>query len=72
MPILNYTTEIDVEKTCGQIQKMLAAAGANAIMTEYDPEGILSSVAFRLDLPGGAYILQAACPHRKYLCDAPA
>jgi len=53
MPILNYTTTIDSEKTCREIQKMLSKAGANAVMTEYDKDQVLSSIAFRLDLPGG-------------------
>ncbi len=48
MPILNYTTSIAVDKTVGQIQVMLAAAGAQAILIEYDAERILSSVSFRL------------------------
>lgn len=52
MPILNYTTSITVEKTVGQIQGMLAEAGAAAIMIEYDTERILSSVSFRIDYNG--------------------
>lgn len=52
MPILNYTTSIAVEKTVGQIQGMLAEAGATAIMIEYDTERILSSVSFRIDYNG--------------------
>lgn len=49
MPLLNYTTRIAVEKTVGQIQAMLAEAGAAAIMIEYDTERILSSVSFRIE-----------------------
>ena len=52
MPILNYTTSIAVEKTVGQIQGMLAEAGAAAIMIEYDTERILSSVSFRIEYNG--------------------
>ena len=48
MPILNYTTSIAVEKTVGEIQAMLAGAGASAVMIEYDDERILSSVAFKI------------------------
>ena len=48
MPILNYTTSIDVEKTTGEIQKKLATAGAQAVMTEYDKEQVLSAVSFRM------------------------
>ncbi len=46
MPILNYTTSIAVEKTVGQIQAMLAAAGARSILMEYGPDAILSAVSF--------------------------
>ena len=51
MPILNYTTGIKVEKTVGEIQAMLAGAGARAILIEYD-ERILSSVSFRINYKG--------------------
>ncbi len=52
MPILNYTTSIAVEKTVGQIQAMLAEAGAQAVLVEYDDERILSSVSFRINYQG--------------------
>lgn len=48
MPILNYTTQISVEKTTNEIQKKLAKAGAQAVMTEYDEEQILTSISFRM------------------------
>lgn len=48
MPILNYTTSIGVEKTVGEIQRKLAGAGAQAVLTEYDDERVLSSVSFRM------------------------
>ena len=48
MPILNYTTKIAADKTIGQIQAMLAKAGASSVLTEYDDECIVSSVSFRL------------------------
>jgi hypothetical protein len=48
MAILNYTTQISAEKTVTEIQSMLAKAKAQAIMTEYDPEGVLSALSFRI------------------------
>ncbi len=39
MPILNYTTEIDVHKSIGEIQKSLAKAGAVAVSVDYDGQG---------------------------------
>jgi hypothetical protein len=52
MPILNYTTSIDAEKTVAQIQKMLSMTGASAIMTEYDKDKVLSSISFRVSHQG--------------------
>ena len=48
MPILNYTTQIATDKTIGQIQAMLAKAGAVSVLTEYDDDCVVSSVSFRL------------------------
>lgn len=47
MPILNYTTEITVDRTVGEIQKLLAGAGATAVLTEY-AEGHLAAISFRI------------------------
>ena len=53
MAILNYTTEVAAEKTVAQIQSLLAKAGAQAIMSEYDSEGVLCAMSFRLVTPQG-------------------
>lgn len=53
MPILNYTTEIAAEKTVAQIQAMLAKAKAQAVMSEYDSEGVLVAISFRIITPSG-------------------
>jgi len=37
MPLLNYTTQIDAERTVAEIEKALSLAGASAIMKEFDP-----------------------------------
>lgn len=52
MPILNYTTKVDVEKTVSEISKMLSKAGAKAILTEYHPEGYVEALSFRINLNG--------------------
>lgn len=36
MPILNYTTKIAAAKTVGEIQAILARAGAQSISIDYD------------------------------------
>src|SRR4051794_9930634 len=52
MPILNYTTEIDADRSIAEIQKILAAHGATAILAEYDPEGQITALSFRKDVNG--------------------
>lgn len=52
MTILNYTTKINTEKTCGEIQKMLAGAGAQAIMHEYNDDGVLIRLSFKIECHG--------------------
>ena len=48
MPILTYTTKISTEKTAGEIQKKLVSVGARSVMTEYNDDGIMCSMAFRI------------------------
>lgn len=53
MPILNYTTSIATEKTAAEIQKKLAGAKAQAVMSEYDDSGIMVAMSFRVMTPHG-------------------
>lgn len=48
MPILNYTTQISSEKTASEIQKKLATAKAKAVLSEYDENGIMCAMSFRI------------------------
>ncbi len=48
MSLLNYTTQIAAQKTVSEIQHMLCKAKASAVLTEYDPEGVLSAISFRI------------------------
>lgn len=50
MPLLNYTTKIDSFKTVGQIQRMLAQAGASAVMNEFDDNGYIIALSFKIRL----------------------
>lgn len=52
MPILNYTTEVPVEKTASQIHALLVRAKADAVMNEYK-DGVLVSIAFRITTKHG-------------------
>ena len=53
MPIANYTTSIKAEKTVGEIQGMLARAGASAVLFDFKDSEV-SAISFRLmhnDIP---------------------
>lgn len=53
MAILNYTTKVSVNQTVNEIHKILAKAGANAILNEYSPEGDICLIKFRIKTTGG-------------------
>lgn len=53
MPILNYTTKVDVYTTLGAIQGNLVKHGAKKIMQDYDDEGRISSLSFLINTPAG-------------------
>ena len=53
MPLLNYTTKIDIFTTLGQIQGMLVKNGAKKILQEYDDDGHISAVSFQINTPQG-------------------
>lgn len=52
MPLLNYTTSIAPQKTVMEIQAMLAKAGADAVMANYDQDGNVIALSFSLSLEG--------------------
>lgn len=49
-PILNYTTAVPAEQSIAEVSKMLAAAGARALMQEFDDEGNVTSLSFKMIL----------------------
>ena len=53
MPLLNYTTKVDVFTTLGQIQSQLVKHGAKKIMQDYDDQGRISAICFAIDTPAG-------------------
>lgn len=53
MPLLNYTTKVDVYSTIGSIQGQLVKHGAKKIMQEYDDNQRISSLSFMVDTPAG-------------------
>lgn len=51
MPLLNYTSDVPVEKTAGEIANILRKGGASAVLTEYDEAGqYVSHISFRIKL----------------------
>lgn len=61
MPIMNYTTKIDVFKSIGEIQSDLAKHGAKKIMQEYRDNGEPIAISFSIITPAGerVFILPA-------------
>jgi hypothetical protein len=53
VPILNYTTQIEVEKTAAEVQRVLARGRARAVMTEYGENGRPTAIAFEVVTPYG-------------------
>lgn len=53
MPLLNYTTKVEVFTTLGVIQGQLVKHGARKIMQDYDDKGHISALSFLIDTPNG-------------------
>lgn len=53
MPLLNYTTKVDVYTTLGAIQGQLVKHGAKKILQDYDGEGRITALSFMIDTPAG-------------------
>ena len=50
MPLLNYTTSINADRTIQEIQSCLARHGAKAIINEYDDNGYIIALSFAIEL----------------------
>lgn len=53
MPLLNYTTKVNVYTTLGEIQGQLVAHGAKKIVQDYDDDGHIAALSFLIDTPAG-------------------
>ena len=53
MPLLNYTTTVDVFKTIAEIQKNLVKHGAKKIVQDYDGDGNIAALSFLIETPLG-------------------
>ena len=54
MAILNYSTDIPSDRTATEIQARLVKARAQAVMMEYDAQGVLTHLAFRVTTQHGS------------------
>jgi len=52
MPLLNYTTSVPVLRSVQEISKALVKAGATSIMQDFDIDGVISAVTFKINLEG--------------------
>jgi hypothetical protein len=50
--IKNYTTDIPAARTIAEIHKLLAENGARGIATDYDENGLVTAVFFKIFLNG--------------------
>ena len=48
MPILNYTTKVDPDRTVGDIQRVLASHGVSRVAVEFGPDRLPSGLAFSI------------------------
>lgn len=64
MPILNYTTKVKASRTVSEVQALLAAAGATAIMVRYEA-GQPVALAFRLATSAGERDFALPCRWRE-------
>ena len=46
MPILNYTTSVESDKSIAEITGLLTRFGARSITTEFDADGFVSGISF--------------------------
>lgn len=56
--ILNFSTEVPVSRSIGQVHAILVEAGARQIMTTYDNVGTPLGVSFAIETPEGGRALK--------------
>ena len=67
MPLLNHSTDVPVEKTIGEIQRLLGKHGAKAIMLNYDQEGNVSALSFQMSVNERDIAFRLPCDWRPVL-----
>ena len=78
MPLLNYTTKVDIYTTIGEIQGCLVKHGARKIMQDYDTEGKPQALCFIIEtkfgmrgikLPANIDAVHKVLSNQKVKCD---
>ena len=69
MPLLNYTTKVDIYTTLGQIQGQLVKHGAKKILQDYDDGGRITSISFMIDTPANVDAVHKVLIRQKIKCD---
>ena len=54
MPLLNYTTTINPDRTVGEIQRILASHGVSHVVVQYGSDRVPASMAFRVQTRFGS------------------
>ncbi len=52
-PLLEYTTSVPVSRTVAEVQRKLVEHGARAVTMEYDDQGRIKALAFKVKMPNG-------------------
>ena len=58
MPLLNYTTKVNVFTTISEIQAQLVKHGAKRIVQDYDDAGHISALIFQIETPTGLRMIR--------------
>lgn len=62
MALLNYTSNVPHGKTAAEIADILRKGGAQAVLTEYDPEGqYITALSFKISLKGQPITFRLPC-----------
>src|SRR5215213_6808201 len=67
MSLLNHSTDVLVDQTIGQIQRILGAHGAKSIILNYDDQGTVTSLSFVIVINGREVGFRLPCDWRPAL-----
>lgn len=67
MPLLNYTTQINAEKSVTEISRALSKVGARRVMHEYDDTGSIIALSFEIELKGNPIAFKLPTDYRPVL-----